>query len=76
MIKGIWPLFSLIFLENFMFLVTLVCFLFKLQLKVRFFEIFEWKIKRINNADLFSQPSLVIYTKGMNNWAQLYDFLM
>ncbi len=76
MIKGIWPLFSLIFLENVMFLVTLVWFLFKLQLKVRFFDIFEWKIKRINNADLFSQPSLVIYTKGMNNWAQLYDFLM
>ncbi len=30
------------------------------------FEFFEWKIKRINNADLFSQPPLVIFTKGAN----------
>ncbi len=27
---------------------------------------FEWKIKRINNADLFSQPPLLIFTKGAN----------
>ncbi len=29
-------------------------------------EFFEWKIKRINNADLFSQPPLLIFTKGAN----------
>ncbi len=27
---------------------------------------FEWKIKRINNADLFSQPPLLIFTNGAN----------
>ncbi len=29
-------------------------------------EFFEWKIKKINNADLFSQPPLLIFTKGVN----------
>ncbi len=29
-------------------------------------EFFEWKIKRINNADLFSQPPLLILTTGAN----------
>ncbi len=29
-------------------------------------EFFEWKIKRINNADLFSQPPLLIFIKGAN----------
>ncbi len=27
-------------------------------------DFFEWKIKRINNADLFSQPPLLIFIKG------------
>ncbi len=26
------------------------------------------KIKKINNADKFSQPSLIIFTKGSNNY--------
>ncbi len=29
-------------------------------------------IKRINNADLFSQPSLTIFTKGTNNSDHVY----
>ncbi len=29
-------------------------------------EFIEWKIKRINNADLFSQPPLLIFIKGAN----------
>ncbi len=29
-------------------------------------ECFEWKIKWINNADLFSKPPLLIFTKGAN----------
>ncbi len=31
-----------------------------------FCEFFEWKIKSINDADLFSQPTLLIFTKGAN----------
>ncbi len=27
---------------------------------------FEWKIESINDADLFSQPPLLIFTKGAN----------
>ncbi len=37
-----------------------------LQWKVEIFYIFEWKIKRINDAHLFSQPPLLIFTKGAN----------
>ncbi len=33
---------------------------------LEFCEFFEWKIKRINNPDLFSQPPLFIFTKGAN----------
>ncbi len=40
--------------------------LFYFNDRLEFFEFFEWKIKRINNADLFSQPPLVIFTKGAN----------
>ncbi len=36
-------------------------------MKGKFFcELFEWKIKKINNEDLFSQPPLLIFTKGVN----------
>ncbi len=34
--------------------------------ELEFCEFFEWKIKRINNADLFSQPPFLIFTKGAN----------
>ncbi len=34
--------------------------------KYKFCEFFEWKIKTINNGDLFSQPHLIIFTKGAN----------
>ncbi len=34
--------------------------------RLEFCEFFEWKIKRINNPDLFSQPPLFIFTKGAN----------
>ncbi len=37
--------------------------LFYFNDRLEFCEFFEWKIKRINNADLFSQPPLVIFTK-------------
>ncbi len=40
--------------------------LFYFNDRLEFCEFFEWKIKRINNADLFSQPPLVIFTKGAN----------
>ncbi len=40
--------------------------LFYFNDRLEFCEFFEWKIKRINNADLFSQPTLVIFTKGAN----------
>ncbi len=33
---------------------------------LEFCEFIEWKIKRINNADLFSQPPLLIFIKGAN----------
>ncbi len=29
-------------------------------------KFFEWKIKKIDDADLFSQPPLLIFTKGPN----------
>ncbi len=35
-------------------------------MKGSIFEI-KKKIKRINNAGLFSEPSLIIFTKGANN---------
>ncbi len=35
--------------------------------RLDFCEFFKQKIKRINNADSFSQPSLIIFTKGANN---------
>ncbi len=34
--------------------------------RLEFCECFEWKIKRINNADLFSQLPLLIFIKGAN----------
>ncbi len=40
--------------------------LFYFSDRLEFCEFFEWKIKRINNADLFSQPPLLIFTKGAN----------
>ncbi len=40
--------------------------LFYFNDRLEFCEFFEWKIKRINNADLFSQPPLIIFTKGAN----------
>ncbi len=40
--------------------------LFYFNERFEFCEFFEWKIKQINDADLFSQPSLLIFTKGVN----------
>ncbi len=40
--------------------------LFYFNDRLEFWEFFEWKIKRINNADLFSQPPLLIFIKGAN----------
>ncbi len=40
--------------------------LFYFSDRLEFCEFFEWKIKRINNADLFSQPPLLIFIKGAN----------
>ncbi len=40
--------------------------LFYFNDRLEFCEFLEWKIKRINNADLFSQPPLLIFTKGAN----------
>ncbi len=40
--------------------------LFYFNDRLEFCEFFEWKIKRINNADLFSQLPLLIFTKGAN----------
>ncbi len=38
------------------------------SMKGSFFVIFfKYNIKRINNAGLFSEPSLIIFTKGANN---------
>ncbi len=38
--------------------------LFYFNDRLEFCEFIEWKIKRINNADLFSQPPLLIFIKG------------
>ncbi len=40
--------------------------LFYFNDRLEFCEFFEWKIKRINNAHLFSQPPLLIFIKGAN----------
>ncbi len=40
--------------------------LFYFNDRLEFCEFFEGKIKRINNADLFSQPPLLIFIKGAN----------
>ncbi len=40
--------------------------LFYFNDRLEFCEFFERKIKRINNADLFSQPPLLIFIKGAN----------
>ncbi len=40
--------------------------LFYFNDRLEFCEFLEWKIKRINNADLFSQPPLLIFIKGAN----------
>ncbi len=40
--------------------------LFYFNDRLEFCELFELKIKRINIADLFSQPPLFIFTKGAN----------
>ncbi len=38
--------------------------LFYFNYSLECYEFVEWKIKRINNADLFSQPPLLIFIKG------------
>ncbi len=38
--------------------------LFYFNDRLEFCEFIEWKIKRINSADLFSQPPLLIFIKG------------
>ncbi len=40
--------------------------LFYFNDRLEFCKFFEGKIKRINNADLFSQPPLLIFIKGAN----------
>ncbi len=40
--------------------------LFYFNDRLESFKLFEWKIKKISNADLFSQPPLLIFTKGDN----------
>ncbi len=40
--------------------------LFYFNDRLEFCEFIEGKIKRINNADLFSQPPLLIFIKGAN----------
>ncbi len=40
--------------------------------RLKFFEHFDWKIKRINNADLFSQPPLLIIIKEPYKWSGLW----
>ncbi len=59
--------------------------LFYFNDRLEFCEFFEWKIKRINNADLFSQPPLLIFIKGANisgghciyiNMLHCYTFLL
>ncbi len=39
---------------------------------LEFCDLFEWKIKRINNEDLFSQPSLLIFIKGAKTSEFIY----
>ncbi len=34
--------------------------------KYKFGDFFEWKIKTINNGDLFAQTPLIMFTKGAN----------
>ncbi len=41
--------------------------LFYFNDRLEFCEFFEWKIKRINNADLFSQPPLLIFIEQLLN---------
>ncbi len=52
------------FISQWDFLPTFNCF--TSMIGWNFVIFFEWKIKRINNADLFSQPPLLIFTKGAN----------
>ncbi len=40
--------------------------LFYFNDRLELYECFEWTIKRINNADLFSKPPLLIFIKGSN----------
>ncbi len=40
--------------------------LFYFNERLEFLWIFEWKIKNIKDADLFSHPPLLIFTKGAN----------
>ncbi len=40
--------------------------LFYFNDRLEFCEFIEWKIKRINNADLFSQPPFLTFIKGAN----------
>ncbi len=40
--------------------------LFHFNERLEFCEFFEWEIKKRNNADLFSQLPLLIFTKGAN----------
>ncbi len=37
--------------------------LFYFNERIEFCEFFEWKIKKMNDAHLFSQPPLLIFTK-------------
>ncbi len=40
--------------------------LFYFNERLEICEFFEWKIKKINDTDLFSQPPMLIFTKGAN----------
>ncbi len=40
--------------------------LFYFSDRLEFCEFFEWKIKRINNTDLFSQTPFLTFIKGAN----------
>ncbi len=44
--------------------------------RLDFCEFFEWKIKRINNVDLFLQPIFLIFTKGTDVSEGLYKSLL
>ncbi len=50
--------------------------LFYFNKRLEFCKCFEWKIKRINDADLFSQPPLLIFIKGANisGWHCIYYY--